>query len=239
MWQAEAIASSSCNCVLVSSVKSSLNTAPKCSILRSNKKFLGRGLVPSPDPFPSPRWGGDTPSHTSPSTNCAFVSTLPPLKLKSGYACVFIALKLLVVWQEGDLACKKYWLTVTTWWQHAVLRNTVIVTGGSCLEAGGQGSLCNHHSVTDLFWQHAATMLSLVAILSCFSAVLLLVWQQQEFLAYKNFLLQNALCESQGEQSDPGFLENCCYLVWVCVCVCMCGGCVFTFVCLSVCMSVP
>jgi len=36
--QYEAIASSFCNCVIVSSVKSSLNTAPKCSILRSNNK---------------------------------------------------------------------------------------------------------------------------------------------------------------------------------------------------------
>ena len=40
--QDEAIASFSCNCVLVSSVKCSLNTAPKCSILRSdNKNTLG------------------------------------------------------------------------------------------------------------------------------------------------------------------------------------------------------
>jgi len=63
--QDEAIASSSCNCVLVSSVKSSLNTSPKCSILRSNHtKFSVAGicLLPRPvpqregvwDPFPTP-----------------------------------------------------------------------------------------------------------------------------------------------------------------------------------------
>ena len=43
-WQAMAIASCSCNCVLLSSMKSRLNTAPKCSILRSNnKKISGEG----------------------------------------------------------------------------------------------------------------------------------------------------------------------------------------------------
>jgi len=29
-------------------------------------------------------------------------------------------------------------------------------------EAGGQGSLCNHHSVADLSWQHGGSMPSLV-----------------------------------------------------------------------------
>ena len=58
--QEEPIASSSWNCVLASSVKSSLNTAPKCSILRSNNKknssplprFLpgGEGAPTSPHP---------------------------------------------------------------------------------------------------------------------------------------------------------------------------------------------
>jgi len=52
MRQEEAIASSSCNCI-VSSVKYSLNTSPKCSTLRSNnkKKFCGGGLSPSPVPI--------------------------------------------------------------------------------------------------------------------------------------------------------------------------------------------
>jgi len=62
MRQEEAIfASSSCYCVLVSSVKSSLNPAQKRSILRSNNNnFLGRDLVPSP--VPSPGGEDDTPS---------------------------------------------------------------------------------------------------------------------------------------------------------------------------------
>jgi len=80
MRQGDSTASCSCNCVLVSSVKSSLNTAPKCSSLRSNnKKKSVRG------------WEGDTASpHPTPlgaldaSTND--LSTLPLLKLKSGYA---------------------------------------------------------------------------------------------------------------------------------------------------------
>jgi len=54
------IVSTTCNCVLVSSVKYSLNTAPKCSILRSNnKKKFWRGFQPSPQnlsghPRPAP-----------------------------------------------------------------------------------------------------------------------------------------------------------------------------------------
>jgi len=40
MRQQEAIASSSCNCILVSSIKSSLYTAPKCFILRSDNKKI-------------------------------------------------------------------------------------------------------------------------------------------------------------------------------------------------------
>jgi len=48
-----AITSSCCNCVLVSSVKSSLNTAPKRSIFKSNNKktFSGEGLAPCPFPL--------------------------------------------------------------------------------------------------------------------------------------------------------------------------------------------
>jgi len=45
MRQEEAIASSASNCVLASYVKSSLNTAPKCSILTSNNKTnSGEGI---------------------------------------------------------------------------------------------------------------------------------------------------------------------------------------------------
>ena len=45
MRQEEASASSSCNCVFVSSVKSSLNTIPNCSILgTNNKKISGDGV---------------------------------------------------------------------------------------------------------------------------------------------------------------------------------------------------
>jgi len=59
MRQEGAIASSSYNHVLVSSVKYNINIAPKCSILRSsNKKFPGRGLALSSDPSPAE---GDTP----------------------------------------------------------------------------------------------------------------------------------------------------------------------------------
>jgi len=61
--QEKAIAYFSCNRVLVPSVKSSLNAASKCSILRSNNKnFLGRGLAPSPDFSPA---GGDSGEGTS------------------------------------------------------------------------------------------------------------------------------------------------------------------------------
>jgi len=86
MRQEEAIASSSCNCVLVSSVKSSLNTAPKCSILRSNnKKFSGSS--------PSRSLFGGHPSHIPPLSaprltnvpSALDLITLPPLKLKSVY----------------------------------------------------------------------------------------------------------------------------------------------------------
>jgi len=60
--EAKAIASSSCNYyVLVSSVKSSLNTAPKCSILRSsNKKFYVERVY---SPVPG---GRGPPSRTHP-----------------------------------------------------------------------------------------------------------------------------------------------------------------------------
>ena len=77
MRQEESIASSSCNCVLVSSVKSSLNTGPKCSTLKSNnKKKSGKGLAPSLDLSPDGR------GHPS----ALDLSSLPLLKLKSGYA---------------------------------------------------------------------------------------------------------------------------------------------------------
>jgi len=73
------------NCVLVSFViKSSLNTALKCSILRSNnKKKSGESSMLLP------RWGRDTPPHSPPISSPwaprLDLSTLPSLKLKSGY----------------------------------------------------------------------------------------------------------------------------------------------------------
>jgi len=51
MRQEETIASS-CNCVLVSAVISSLNTAPKCFILRSNNKIFCGGVRLLPKSFP-------------------------------------------------------------------------------------------------------------------------------------------------------------------------------------------
>jgi len=78
MRQEEGIASSSCNCVLVSSAKSSLNTAPKCSILTTdNKTFSGEGSSPSQTQTLPPA-GMGTP-----------LSTSTPLKLKSGYALAY------------------------------------------------------------------------------------------------------------------------------------------------------
>jgi len=89
MRQEEATASSSCNCVLVSYVNSSLNTASIIKMLH----FSGKG--PSPLRRPLPWRQGDTPPHLTPlgalgaSTNAHSlldISTLPSLKLKSGYA---------------------------------------------------------------------------------------------------------------------------------------------------------
>jgi len=59
MRQDEAIASSSCNCVLISSVKSNLNTAPNTPFWSQiiKKLFLGSGSSPLPRPFL--RRGGD------------------------------------------------------------------------------------------------------------------------------------------------------------------------------------
>ena len=56
---------SSYNCVLVSSVKSSLNAPPKCSILRSNNtNFSGEGIKPPDqtveDPPRTPPFGAST-----------------------------------------------------------------------------------------------------------------------------------------------------------------------------------
>jgi len=81
--EATAIASSSCYCVLVSSVKSSLNKATKRSILRSNnkKKISGRGLASGEEGTPLGVLGAST------NASSAFdQSSLPPLKLKPGYA---------------------------------------------------------------------------------------------------------------------------------------------------------
>jgi len=80
MRQEEAVASSSYNCVLVSSVKSSLNTAPKCSILKSNNKKICGG-----DPLPRHHLPAPTPLGAS-AKSALDLSTLSPLKLKSGYA---------------------------------------------------------------------------------------------------------------------------------------------------------
>jgi len=53
---------------------------------------------------------------------------------------------------------------MTAWWQHAVSKSgsLLLLQKRSSLEAEGQGSPCNHHSVCDLVWQHGDSMLSLV-----------------------------------------------------------------------------
>ena len=79
------------NCVLVSSVKSSLNTAPKCSIFRSNNKTKFSEKESSPLPSPLLQRRGGHPPRTSSlqapwrlDERCS-LCLLPP-KLKSGYA---------------------------------------------------------------------------------------------------------------------------------------------------------
>ena len=81
-----------CSCFLVSSLKSSLNTAPKCSILRSNnKKIIGRGSSPLPR-LPSQRGGGvplPAPHHSrrlEVEEPKAALGSSTERKLKSGYA---------------------------------------------------------------------------------------------------------------------------------------------------------
>jgi len=78
-----------------SSVKSSFkNTAPKRSILRSNnKKFSGEGSSPSP----CPSAGGHPTSLGALGTlTNAHLSSLPPLKLKCGYAYDLSSMKYLL-----------------------------------------------------------------------------------------------------------------------------------------------
>jgi len=55
---------------------------------------------------------------------------------------------------------QRSWLTVTAWWQHAVSKSAALLLSqeGSSLEAGGQGSPCSHHSVTELSWQHTGSL---------------------------------------------------------------------------------
>jgi len=65
---------------------------------------------------------------------------------------------------------------MTAWWQHIVFKSGTLLLSqeGSFLEAEGQGSPCNRHSVPHLFCQHGGSMLLLVrnaVILQCFDAV--------------------------------------------------------------------
>jgi len=94
MRQEEAIASSSCNCVLVSSVKSSLNIQHKNAPFwgRTINFFLEMGLGP---PRPLRRREGTPPARSlgalGPRQTRLRGMTYPlcPLKLKSGYALDF------------------------------------------------------------------------------------------------------------------------------------------------------
>ena len=83
---------------------------------------------------------------------------------------------LLLVGHPKVLPQQCFWLTITTWWRHAVSKSGTLFLSQEryFLEARWQDSPHSHHNVSAVSWQHGGNMLSLVrntVILQCFGAV--------------------------------------------------------------------